>query len=153
MAETVQIPYLCILGREYQGAELYPTLTGLNTRYREEGDKDEWFRFRIMNPKFTQISEEGEVVSETCNHSRYLKEFNKCKRQFHFCTHLYSESDLEVEFSYTQGITVTSSVGMTFSASMSEEVKAGCIVASASGSISVGWQAEILMPSIWLCSF
>ena len=53
-----------------------------------------------------------------------------------------------MEFSYTQGITVTSSVGMTFSASMSEEVKAGCIVASASGSISVGWQEEILMPSI-----
>ena len=60
-----------ITSREYQGAELYPTLTGLNTKYREEGDQDEWFRFRIMNPKFTQISEEGEVVSETCNHSRY----------------------------------------------------------------------------------
>ena len=30
----------------------------------------EWFRFRIMSPRFTQISEEGEVVSETCNHSR-----------------------------------------------------------------------------------
>ena len=62
--------------------------------------------------------------------------------------HFFSESDLEVEFSYTQGITVTSSVGMTFSASMSEEVKGGCIVASASGSISVGWQAKILMLSI-----
>ena len=60
-----------ITSREYQGAELYPTLTGLNTKYREEGDQDQWFRFRIMNPKFTQISEEGEVVSETCNHSRY----------------------------------------------------------------------------------
>ena len=61
---------LILHDREYQGAELYPTLTGLNTRYREEGDQDEWFRFRIMSPKFTQISEEGEVVSETCNHSR-----------------------------------------------------------------------------------
>ena len=73
---------------------------------------------------------------------------SKSVRQFHFCTHLYSESDLEVEFSYTQGITVTSSVGMSFSASMSEEVKAGCIAASASGSISVGWQAKILKLSI-----
>ena len=76
---------MCYLtSREYQGADLYPTLTGLNTRYiiiiiiiiiiitryREAGDEDEWFRFRIMSPRFTQISEEGEVVSETCNHSR-----------------------------------------------------------------------------------
>ena len=62
---------------------------------------------------------------------------------------LHSESDLEVEFSYTQGITVTSSVGMTFSASMSEEVKGGCIAASASGSISAGWEAEISSSSTW----
>ncbi len=61
----------------------------------------------------------------------------------------FSESDLEVEFSYTQGISMTSSVGMTFSASMSEEVKGGCIAASASGSISTGWQAEISSSSTW----
>ena len=56
---------------------------------------------------------------------------------------------MEVEFSYTQGISVTSSVGVTFSASMSEEVKGSCIIASASGSISVGWQAEISSSSTW----
>ena len=54
-----------------------------------------------------------------------------------------------MEFSYTQGITVSSSVGMTFSASMSEEVKGGCIAASASGSISTGWQSEISSSSTW----
>ena len=46
-----------------------------------EGDDDSWYMFRVMLPRFTQLSEEGEVVSETCNNS---------------------ENDLEVEFSYTQ---------------------------------------------------
>ena len=92
VAETVQIPYLSILGREYQGAELYPTLTGLNTKYREEGDKDEWFRFRIMNPKFTQISEEGEVVSETCNHSRYCRDSKGVMTITFLCTSLVSQT-------------------------------------------------------------
>ena len=92
-AEDLDLAYtLCYFtSREYQGAELYPTLTGLNTRYREEGDQDEWFRFRIMSPKFTQISEEGEVVSETCNHSRCWRIEKKVSITLFFLTILASQ--------------------------------------------------------------
>ena len=126
-SEDLDVCY--IQSREYADAQLYPTHDGLNTKYREDGDDDTWFRFRIMNPKFREISEEGEIVSETCNHS--------------------DETDLEVEFSYSQGISVTNSVGTTFSSSISSEVKSGCIFASGSGTISAGWQTEISTSSTW----
>ena len=113
----------------YPGAQIYAHATGgLDTAYRESGDDDSWFRHRIMKPEFSELSQEGESVGETCN---------------------YSENDIEAEFSYTEGISVDVSFGMSVGVSISEEVQVGCELASASESISVSWEAEMSTSSTW----
>ena len=77
-----------------------------------------------MRPQFSQLSQEGEVVCETCN---------------------YTEDDIEAECSFTEGITVDVDAGFGIGggAGAGPEVMAGCEMAHAGGSISASWGAEL----------
>ena len=114
----------------YPGAQIYAHMTGsLDTAYRSSGDDDSWFRHRVMRPEFSQLSQEGEMVGELCNYAE--------------------DVTIEQEFSYTEGIRVDVAFGMSVGVSVSEEVHVGCGLASASGSISSSWEAEMSTSSTW----
>ena len=122
---------MCYLesGHYHEGRQLYAHATkSLDTKFREDGDDDSRFRHRVMRPEFSQLSQEGEVVGETCNHS---------------------EQVIEAEFSFTEGISVDASFGMSFGVSASEEIYAGCTTAHAGETISASWGAEMSTSSTW----
>ena len=117
-------------GHYHEGRQLFANsiTKALDTKFRESGDDDTKFRHRIMRPQFSQLSQEGEVVGETCN---------------------YSEHDIEADFSFTEGITVDAAFGMGGGAGAGPEVMAGCEMAHAGGSISASWGAEMSVASTW----
>ena len=82
-----------------------------------------------MKPEFTQLSQEGEVVGKLCNHAE--------------------DVTIEQDFSYTEGIKVDVAFSMSVGVSVSEEVQASCGLASASGSVSTSWEAEMSTSSTW----
>ena len=65
--------FACYLesGHYHEGRQLFANsiTKALDTKFRESGDDDTKFRHRIMRPQFSQLSQEGEVVCETCNYT------------------------------------------------------------------------------------
>ena len=101
--------FACYLesGHYHEGRQLFANsiTKGLDTKFRESGDDDTKFQHRIMRPQFSQLSQEGEVVGETCN---------------------YSEHEIEADFSFSEGISVDAAFGIGGGASAGPEVMAGC---------------------------
>merc|ERR1719348_1550856 len=119
-----------IENKYYEGAQLFAHYdNSLDTKYRKNGDDDSWFRHRIITPQFNQLSQEGQVIHNTCNHA---------------------DSPLEVNFTVFHGISVSAGFGMTVSASVSQEVKMSVeLAAEGSETISAAWSSELNSASTW----